>query len=291
MAVGLVACGGGGGGGASGPAVPASADLTGSAGCTVALNASTCAPTITWIIRNASSPAVKLGAATVAQVAAGSLGSTTVAAYDGSSKLQELTIDAVCATGLVAVGGVCVTKPVARYTDKVYAIWNFNYLHSVSKAGLKPLTNKTSFKFGGAPLFNCWQPKGRAGTQTDGTILASCQDAASLRRHYLVIDPINDELSEYSGAVPATLACTENVNKTWTCPANSDWVSVQGELPIVTGPFLGYVAVQVSDGWFFTASNDGRNTRFQSTADGSVVIVQQSIPGDDVVKLLQSFSN
>lgn len=187
-----------------------------------------------------------------------------------------------------------VTAPkvaIARYTDKVYATWSGAQLYSVTKSGLKLLTNKTSFTIGGYPFFNCWQPKGKTGTLADGTILVTCQDAVNLRRHYLYIDPISEELHEYSGPVPATLACTENTDKTWACPGNHDWVSVQSDLPRVTGPLESVNAVQVAEGWFFVTAYDGRNTRFLSAADNTVTVVQQSVPGDGTVSLFQSFSN
>jgi hypothetical protein len=196
----------------------------------------------------------------------------------------------VCAVGDTVVGGVCTAPAVFHYTDKVYAIWTGGQVFSVTKTSATRLTNITSYTAGFFPLANCWLPSGNVGILADGKILSSCQDAMTLHRHYLYIDPSNESIHEYAGAVPATLQCTENANLTWTCPVNTDWISVQTSLPI-GAPANASIAVHTnSDGWYFSSQSDGRSIFLLNTS-GITSIVRQGVSGiDDVVKLLMTYS-
>lgn len=161
----------------------------------------------------------------------------------------------------------------------------------MTKTGVTLLNNKTSFTLGFFPLGNCWVPKSGTTPLPDGKILAACQDATSLRRHYLYIDPVTGtDLYEYTGQVPANLACTENADKTWTCPANTDWVSAQSGLAPVGAPADAAVALQVGSEWFFSTNADRRSTFFKDQA-GTVTTLRKGTAGtDDVIKLFTSYS-
>ncbi len=183
---------------------------------------------------------------------------------------------------------------VLRYSDKVVAIWTGGQLWNVTKTGVKLVTNKTQYTQGGFPIANCWLPRNGVGTLTDGNILTSCQDAISLRRHYFAVNPAVSatemEVKEYAGPVPATLLCTENADKTWTCPSNHDWLFAQESLP-VGAPTDAAKAVHVSDGWYFNKKTDPRSLFFQNSG-GATTLVRQGFSGeDDTYALLAAFSN
>jgi hypothetical protein len=195
----------------------------------------------------------------------------------------------VCPIGDTVVGGVCTAPAVFHYTDKVYAIWTGGQVFSVTKTSVTRLTNSTSFTTGFFPLANCWLPAGSVGVLADGKILSSCQDAMTLHRHYLYIDPSNESIHEYAGVVPATLQCTENANLTWTCPVNTDWISVQSNPP-AGAPVTAVTAVHTFDGWFFNSTND-YSSIFLLDSTGITSTVRQGVSGvDGVVKLLKSYS-
>lgn len=175
---------------------------------------------------------------------------------------------------------------VLHYTDKVYAIWDSGSIFAVTKTDVVPLVNKTSFSTGVRPFFNCWMSKA-SGTLADGRVLVSCQDTASLRRHYLYIDPTKDELYEYTGQTPANLTCTENVDKTWTCPANNDWENIQ-VVPPAGAPVGAVATAQVSDGWYFSTNTEQR-TIFFANSLGTVTTVKVGL--GDLVQMLMTFNH
>jgi hypothetical protein len=200
------------------------------------------------------------------------------------------TVNISCPTPQVpSVNGQSCVDPaptVLHYTDKVYAIWDSDYLYTVNKTGATMLVNKTSFTTGLSPIFNCWVSKA-SGVLADGKILVSCQDTSSLRRHYLYIDPTKDELYEYTGQTPANLTCTENVDKTWTCPADNDWENNQS-VPPVGAPADALATAHVSDGWYFSTNTEQR-TIFFADSLGNTSTVKVGLGG--VVKMLMTFSH
>ncbi len=154
-----------------------------------------------------------------------------------------------CPTGTAWNGAICATT-VLHYTDKVFAIWTGKQIFAVTRTSVTLVTNKTQYTTGGWPLAACWMAPPSVSILADGQILHTCQDAVSLRRHYLALNPITNEQTEYAGPVPAILQCTENADKSWTCQANSPWVSYQETAP-VGAPAGSATAAQVSYGWYF----------------------------------------
>jgi hypothetical protein len=299
LAILLTACGGGGGtatGGGTNPTAPTATGTISASGCTVSDGASACGTQVSWSTENASSPRVTVAGASVSTLASGSLtfqvslGTSAIAVSDGSTQLASVNVTTTCGVNSAAVNGICQANAptVLHYTDKVYAVWTGGQLYSVSKTDVKLLTNKTSFTTGFFPLANCWLPK--SGPLADGKVLASCQDAFGLRRHYLYIDPTKDELYEYTGAVPANLACTENANKTWACPAGNDWVSVQ-DVPPSGAPTNSVAATKVGDGWYYNTNSNNYAIFFLTTATGNVTTVKDGTGIEGTVGLLMTFSH
>lgn len=195
-----------------------------------------------------------------------------------------------CALPAVWDGSAC-TVPVLHYTDKVFAIWTGGQIYAVTKTSVTLVTNKTQYTTGSYPLWGCWMAPPSVSILADGEILHACQDAVTLRRHYLALNPITGEQNEYAGPVTATLQCTENADKTWSCPVNTDWVAVQGSAP-AGAPANDGTATQVSDGWYFTTGGTRSTLKFKTTATGMESVVKAGDAFvDGNIRVLLTFGN
>lgn len=190
-----------------------------------------------------------------------------------------------CTLPAVWDGSAC-TAPVLHY-ETVLNIWEGSQIFIVNKTSVTLANNKTQYTTGDWPLWGCWvpNPSTKVGILADGQILHSCQDAGTLHRHYLALNPITGDQTIYVGPVPATLKCVDNPDFSWTCPANSDWVAYQTVLPAGT-PANVVFATQVSDGWF-TAPDAGTVNFKPTTGTEFTVATKPSVP----MKGLFTFSN
>jgi hypothetical protein len=180
------------------------------------------------------------------------------------------------------------------YTDRVYTLYTGNYPFSVKRNTdgtftVAKVKNMTPFTTGFYPLANCWMAKAPL---TDGKVLVSCQDATSLGRHVLYIDPIKDELYEYTGVIPATLQYTTNPDKSVTLPAVYDWI--WGHSYDQANPPAWAENVTVGIGTYYTTYTVTWVLLFKDTA-GVVSTVKSGEPLDKTnggsFTLLISYSN
>lgn len=301
LAVAISACGSGGGGGTTTPpAAPVTGSVTKATTCVIPADGTSCSAQLSFatsVNPAPTAPKLVVGTTTVSTAAAATdlpvtVGNTTLAVVlsDGATVLDNTkSISGACTSGTTWDGNACKAPAVLRYTDKVYAIWTGGQLFSVTKTAVTLLVNRTQYTNGGFPLGNCWLPNSNVGILADGSVLAACQDAITLRRHYLKVNPIEQAVYEYGGAIPATLQCTENPDKSWTCPSTTAWVDVQRQVP-VGAPAGSVAATQISDGWFHNLAADPRSTYFTSLSGGTQVKVRDGANAD-VVKALFSYSN
>jgi hypothetical protein len=136
----------------------------------------------------------------------------------------------------------------------------------VTKSGITPVVNKTSFTVGVYPLGNCWLAQAAL---PDGKILASCLDALNLVRRTLYIDSSKNELYEYSGVVPAEIKWLD------TTPFDSlkpEWSA----------------KARVVGGWYHTTSSTTWNILFQN--DSGLVSTIHIGDFRSNVKVLQSYT-
>ena len=202
--LGLAACGGGGGGSSAAvvlPPPPATGNLTGTAGGTIAENASSGAATIQWSVSNPVSPKVVVGTTTLSTSASGKQtvtlgqGATAVALSDAALSLATVSISMDCIAPTVWDGNAC-TRPVLHYAETVYAVWTLGRVYKVAVGGVKvEVTNKTSHPF----AFNCELGK----VLDDGRKLARCVDPADGKRYPLAINPVDNTMSDFKEAVPS----------------------------------------------------------------------------------------
>ncbi len=189
---------------------PPTGSLTGTAGGTIAENASSGAASIRWVVSNAVAPKVVMGTTTLSTSASGNQtvtlgqGSTAVALSDGALSLATVSVSMNCVTGTNWDGNAC-TRTVAHYTELKLVVFADQgaYIGVVSASGATPLVNNTGYTANAAfPVALCgiWDK-----LLPDGRPLASCQTiaAGNLRRNF-PIDPVKRSLeAEYTGAVPA----------------------------------------------------------------------------------------
>lgn len=193
------------------------------------------------------------------------------------------------AGGLVTAVSVATTfktvNPVLHYVDRVYATWG-TYPYKVMKTGVTRVKNMTQYTAGAIPLFNCWLANAPI---ADGKILVSCQDGITLRRHVLYIDPVTtDEMYEYSGSLPTSLAYTENADKTWTLPANTGWIDHY--VPDPATPNWGAKA-HTAEGWFFTTFINGWTMLFMDNQGVTYTVKAGDWVTDGVVTELVTYNN
>lgn len=208
----LAACGGGGGSSEVPTKTPASADLSGSKGCTSPEGGTGCNILAAWQISNAVDPKVTVGSSTVGTTATGTsnaqmaaVGDVTVTAYDGTKQLASVVVKAECPATAPWNGNMCATT-VAHYSELKLAVYANRgaYMGVVKATGEVPLVNNTGYTTGAA------FPVGACGIYMDwklpnGWPMSSCETAATggTRRNF-PIDPINGSLEkEYTGVVPA----------------------------------------------------------------------------------------
>ena len=179
---------------------PATGNLTGTAGGTIAENASSGAATIQWSVSNPVSPKVVVGTTTLSTSASGKQtvtlgqGATAIALSDGALALATLSVSMDCVAPTVWDGNAC-TRPVLHYAETVYAVWTLGRVYKVAVGGVKvEVTNKTSHPFAG----NCELGK----VLDDGRKLARCVDPADGKRYPLAINPMDNTMSNYTGVVP-----------------------------------------------------------------------------------------
>ena len=296
----ISACGGGGGGTTNPPVVPVTGSVTKATTCVIPAEGTSCSVQLSFttsVNPGPTAPKLIVGTTTVSTAAAATdlpftVGNTTltVVLSDGTIVLDNTkSISGACASGTTWDGNACKAPAALRYSDKVYAIWTGGQLFSVTKTAVTLLTNRTQYTSGGFPLWNCWLPKPTVGILADGTVRAACQDAITLRRHYLKVNPIEQAVYEYAGPIPASLQCTENPDKSWTCPSNTAWVDVQRQVP-VGAPVGSALGTAISDGWFHNLVSDSRSTFFTSTSNNSTVKVKDG-SGEDVIKAYFTYSN
>lgn len=139
-----------------------------------------------------------------------------------------------------------------HYKDKVYAIWLHSSPHVITKNGITLLPNKTHFS-GTIPFYNCWLAEKPL---ADGYILTSCLYFADQVRYTLSIDPIHDEIRDYSGVVPADIVW-HDINY---LPRKLDWVSY----------------IETSDGWYFTTEKNPFTLYFKNKNSASVTTITTS---------------
>lgn len=181
-----------------------------------------------------------------------------------------------CTLPAVWNGSACVV-PVLHY-EAVLDIWTGSQIFIVTPTGVALANNKTQYTTGDWPLWGCWvpNPSTKVGILADGQILHSCQDAGTLHRHYLALNPITGDQTIYTGPVPATLQCVENADSSWTCPAKNDWVVYQTILP-AGAPANVKFAAQVGNGWF--VAPDAYTVNFEpTTGTGSTVANKPNTP-------------
>ena len=191
--------------GCGSPPPPATGNLTGTAGGTIAENASSGAATIQWSVNNPVSPKVVVGTTTLSTSASGKQtvtlgqGSTAIALSDGALSLATLSISMDCIAPTVWDGNAC-TPPVLHYAETVYAVWGLNKrVYKVAVGGVKvEVTNKTSHPF----AFNC----GLGKVLADGRKLANCVDPADGKLYPMAINPVDNTMSDYTGAVPVDVS-------------------------------------------------------------------------------------
>lgn len=183
-------------------------------------------------------------------------------------------------------------KKVLHYTEKVYALWTGGYPYAVTKTGVAKVVNTTPYTQGFYPLGNCWLAEKPL---ADGKVLVDCQDAMTLNRHLLYIDPTTDQLHEYETApqvwdtTPTTPGRVCGWCNIYSYPAGTVWHDVQDYDPAYPtwGP-----KVKVSDGWYFTPGTATWVLNFQADATGLVTTVKAgTFAGDGNIALLMSYSN
>jgi hypothetical protein len=278
----IAACGGGGGSTDApiGAAQVVAGAIKKADGCTIPQDGTTCSGTVTFSITgNPTAPKLVVGNTTMntttgATIAVPLTGTAPVAltVYDGNTVLDSKSVAAVCAVGSAWDGNTCkaTASSVLHYTDKVYAIWTANWPFTVTKTGVTRVVNKTSLP-GVLPYVNCWLA---SKPLPDGKVLTNCVDNTSSAsgRHVLYIDPTKDELHDYGGTVPSDVI--------WLDVARFDQLK----------PEWGAKA-QVSDGWYFNLSTDGRTIKFQQNGTGTISVIKVGTLDDDTIKILVSYSN
>lgn len=293
IAIGLAACGGGGGSSTpSDPPVTASGSLSGTSGCTVPENGTSCNPTLAWTTKNATGVKVVLGTTTVATTASGTnttqvvgVGSSTVTLYDGATKLAEASVDITCAPGTALTSGTC-TIAVARYSEfkLVRLADQGGFIGMIMPDGsVTPLKNNSEFTVATtgalAPLAICaiWDTK-----LVNGWPVVSCQtpgNGGNLRRNFPV-DPINGSVEkEYTGVIPAGASMRESGYGTF------------GDTPYAAyGVTRKGTYLNANEGVYFFTGTDSVNLRL--TSDGFVTNkVVATCSAIDCFHYLAVFSN
>lgn len=184
-----------------------------------------------------------------------------------------------------------IPPPILHYTDKVYALWTGGYPYAVTKTGVAKVVNTTPYTQGFYPLANCWLAEKPL---ADGKVLVDCQDAMTLNRHLLYIDPTTDELHEYETApqvwdtTPTTPGRVCGWCNIYSYPAGTVWHDVDPYNPAYP---TWSTQAKVSDGWYFTTDTDWV-LNFQADATGLVTTVKAgTFSVDGNIKLLMSYSN
>ncbi len=291
----LSACGGGGGGGGTAPpppTVPTVAIAFVSGSVSPAQNAVSVSPQATLsvefnVVGSEVSPSATTSLTCSGSTQVSFSTTMTAVALPQGSTGKQWKASAVPATpyplGLPCSGQMRVTvgdvteaqsfaftvNSVFAYTDKVYAIWTFAYPYAVTKTGVKPVTNKTSYTAGNNPVFNC----GIANKPlADGKVLLDCQERVTLQARKFYIDPTKDEMYDYAGTVPTDVTFTFVAN-------NSDKPEWSAK-------------AKVSDGWYFTTFDATWVLKFQFDQGGAIIIVKTGIPQvDGNINVLASFSH
>jgi len=191
---------------------PPNGSLTGTAGGTIAENASSGAASIQWSVSNPVAPKVVVGTATLSTAASGNQsvtlghGPTTVVLSDGTLSLSTLSISMDCVTGTSWDGNACksVAPAVYKYArlDLVIFSDQLGTIGVISGETVTPLINASEYTGNaGFPLVLCalWDK-----LLTDGRPLASCvTPLAGNKRRNFPINPLTSELmKEYTGAAP-----------------------------------------------------------------------------------------
>lgn len=198
-----------------------------------------------------------------------------------------------CPTGTVWNGSICTTT-VLHYTEKVYSLYTGGYPFYVHRNtdgsfDVSKVSNMTPFTAGFYPLANCWLAKTPL---ADGKVLVSCQDAISLSRHVLYIDPVKEEMYEYTGLIPPALQYITNSDRSVTLPAAYDWI--WGHSFDQQNPPAWAENVTISTGTYYTTYIQTWILLFKSIQTGVVSTVKN---GDPLAKdggsftLLISYSN
>ena len=180
---------------------------------------------------------------------------------------------------------------VLHYTDKVYALWTGAYPYAVTRTGVMKLANKTQYTAGFYPLANCWIAERPL---VDGRILVNCQDAMSLMRHLLYIDPTRDELYEYDDIILTWDTTPLGAGVCGWCrfadqPTGTVWHDVQR----YDASFPTWSAkARVADGWHFTTNTVTWVLNFQdNTGAVTVVTPGTTFEVNETIRWLGSYTN
>ncbi len=181
------------------------------------------------------------------------------------------------------------SKKVLHYTEKVYALWP-GYPAAVTQSGVAKVTNLTPYTTGALPLFNCWMAEKPL---ADGKVLVNCQDAVTLNRHLLYLDPTIDALYEYETAPQVWDPTVINGKTCGWCsivnyPAGTVWQDFGNHNP--ANPASWGMEVRVSGGWYFTSTNR-LTLSFQPDQGGATVIKAADYSTEGTFHLLMTYSN
>lgn len=263
---------------------PPTGSLTGTAGGTIAENASSGAASIQWVVSNAVAPKVVVGTTTLSTSASGNQtvtlgqGSTAVALSDGALSLATVAISMDCVSPTIWNGSAC-TRPVYKYDRLNLVIFGDQHatIGVINGETVTPLANASEFSGNaGFPLVLCalWDK-----LLTDGRPLASCVTplVGNTRRNF-PINPLTGELmKEFKGAVP-TGAVLEDVSDSGRI-GPSDHVAANT-------PFYGMYIDVPKIGTYFFIGTDSVNLRLTSDGFATNKIIHV---GDH--KFLATYSN
>ncbi|MCR4333548.1 MAG: hypothetical protein NUV60_00800 [Patescibacteria group bacterium] len=172
------------------------------------------------------------------------------------------------------------TPTILHYTERVIALWTASYPYAVTKTGVTKMANKTQYTAGFYPLGNCWIAER---PQADGKIPLNCQDAMSLNRHLLYIDPVAEEVHEVAGGSVLPWDTTPMGNgvcgwcKILDYPAGVTWQDVPLPESWVAHPTW-YAIARVADGWYFTYSTTAAVLNFQANTGTVTVVTPTATP-------------
>jgi hypothetical protein len=205
VALGVAGCGG---------TDPAEGSLSASAvACTVAENSNSCSIAVTWTSQHAadlSLQAMPEGARQVTTAGTAPVSvtvrGTTVVLASGGLALATLSLTATCAGETEADEmGYCLAKQL-RYTDKVYA--EYNYPRVVTAERATRIANRTRYPDDQYRIDNCRlkpapDPSGRIGVSCAVTAVANGRPSASSITRKFYIDPVADVLRDGDEGEPA----------------------------------------------------------------------------------------